>query len=389
MSASTRNAEETRVEPARKTRGRPPQGRRVSTRLSVWPALPPGLYARRPTPPPFPLRDPNCHLFALGRHALWHGVGTLGLRAGDEVLVPAYHHGSEVEALVQRGLECRFYAGSDALEPVESELDSLLTPRTRALLLIHYLGFPQRMLHWRRWCDGRGLLLIEDAAQAWLARDGETAVGRAGDIAVFCLYKTFGLPDGAALVSRTGAAHPPRRPVRDVLPIARRHAAWARARLALPVRWSDAGNPGAAVPEDDFALGEPTVGPGPGTRFLLGRLPAEAASRRRRSNYEALLTLLPGRTALPFDAVPAGASPFVFPLETERKHELLGHLRAAGIHAFDFWSSGHNAAAGERFAGVERRRERTVGLPVHQELRPRDVERIAAVAGEALEEAGV
>src|SRR5215216_1209594 len=172
------------------------------TRLNAWPPLPPSVYIRRPGRLPFPLQEQSCRLFALGRHALWHGVRALGLEPGDGILVPAYHHGSEVEALTRAGLTASFYGGSDALEPIESELDGLVEPRTRALLLIHYLGFPQDLARWRRWCDERGMFLIEDAAQAWLARDDDRPVGSVGDLAMFCLYKTYGLPDGAALVSR-------------------------------------------------------------------------------------------------------------------------------------------------------------------------------------------
>ena len=181
------------------------------TRLSVWPPLPPSVHLRRRRELPFPLREEGCRLFALGRHALWHGVRALGLEPRDEILVPAYHHGSEVEALTRAGLACRFYGGSDGLQPDESELEALIGPRTRALFLIHYLGFPQELARWRRWCDERDLLLIEDAAQAWLAHCDGVPVGSVGDLAIFCLYKTYGVPDGAALVSRRPPAQPSRR----------------------------------------------------------------------------------------------------------------------------------------------------------------------------------
>lgn len=356
---------------------------RGTTRLSVWPPLPPVVYARRPNILPFPLAEPSVRLLALARHALWYGLRAVGVGAGDEVLVPAYHHGSEVEVVAQVGAACRFYGGNDSVEPVEDELEPLVNPRTRALLLIHYLGFPQRSTHWRRWCDDHGLFLIEDAAQAWLAAHDGAPVGAAGDVAVFCLYKTFGVPDGAALVSRSPAAPAPRRRVRAVTPVVRRHAAWIRSRVALPVRREESGPAEEPVPAADFALGGVSTSPGPATMFLLRRMTADVAARRR-SNYEALLSRLPGLTAKPFDRVPEGASPFVFPLETSRKDAVLRDLRDAGIHAFDFWSFGHPLLDPADFPSVQRRRRRTIGLPVHQELRPRDIDRIAAVAGEAV-----
>ena len=145
-----------------------------STRLNVWPPLPLSIYAgRRRGARPFPLEDRRCRLYSLGRHALFQGVRAAGLSTGDEILVPAYHHGSEVEALVRAGLTCRFYAGTAGLAPDAEELDALVGPRTRALLLIHYLGLPQDAARWREWCRLRGLVFVEDAAQAWLARTAD------------------------------------------------------------------------------------------------------------------------------------------------------------------------------------------------------------------------
>ena len=121
-------------------------------RLTATPPLPPGVYRRPPiVPNPFPLSEEQCRLFARARHGLWHAVRVLGLQAGDEVLVPAYHHGSEIEALTQAGLLCRFYGSGSRLEPDEADLAELIGPRTRALYLIHYLGFPQDVRHWRAW----------------------------------------------------------------------------------------------------------------------------------------------------------------------------------------------------------------------------------------------
>jgi len=120
-------------------------------------------------------------LLARGRQCVWHGVRVLGLGEGDEVLVPAYHSGAEVTALVAAGIACRFYDGTELLEPDEAELAGLAGPRTRALYLTHFLGFPQDAARWRRWCGERGLLLLEDAAHAWLAEaDGGLVVPIAG-----------------------------------------------------------------------------------------------------------------------------------------------------------------------------------------------------------------
>src|SRR5215207_3147207 len=97
-----------------------PLGRQpTSTPLSsVWPPLTPAVYLRRRTGSlPFPLDAPGCRLVARARHGIWLGVRALGLGQGDEVLAPAWHHGSEIEALMRAGLRCRFYDATPSLAP--------------------------------------------------------------------------------------------------------------------------------------------------------------------------------------------------------------------------------------------------------------------------------
>ena len=317
-------------------------------------------------------------LFSRARHAILAGARALELRPGDEILVPAYHHGSEIEALVRAGLVPRFYEASETLEPDEVELDRLLGVRTRALYLIHYLGFPQDARRWRGFCDERGLLLLEDAAQAWLAsREGEP-VGSSGDLAVFCLYKTFGLPDGAALVVRGAPAAAPRSGIRGMRPVAARHALWLAQQSALMARVVERMERDVDYrPEDDFALGA-VSSPASSTRLLIPRLGAEAAARRR-AHYRLLLEELRRDVPPPFDRLPGGASPFVFPIRTERKRELIDRLVGQGIRPLDLWSAAHPALPADRFPAAQSRRATTVGLPVHQELRAADVERVAGV----------
>jgi CelD/BcsL family acetyltransferase involved in cellulose biosynthesis len=351
--------------------------------------LPPGVYLRRPAARlPFPLEERGCSLFARARHGLWQGVQALGLGGGDGVLVPAYHHGSEVEALVAAGLRPRFYEGTADLEPDADELQALLDGDTRALYLIHYLGFPQDTVRWRAWCDERGLLLIEDAAQAWLARVGGRPVGSDGDLAIFCLYKMFGVPDGGAvLVGRAGRPLTQAPPGPDdaaasgAFAALRRHAAWAlqhSAPLAAAHRRADRSNP--YDPTQDFGLGNPGEPPSLATQRLLRRIVDERTPSSRRANHEMLLEELAELAPRPFDRVPAGASPFAFPIEVDDRREVLGRLAARGVDGIAFWSVPHPTLPEAQFPAARRRRDRTIALPVHQELRPADVERVAAAA---------
>src|SRR3954467_8271894 len=102
--------------------------------VSAWPPLPPEVYARRPAEElPYPLAEPGLRLYATARDAL-------RALADMEVLAPAW--GADADALLAAGVTPRFYEVGPGLEPDPDELDRLTSERTRALLLVHQLGFP-------------------------------------------------------------------------------------------------------------------------------------------------------------------------------------------------------------------------------------------------------
>ena len=149
------------------------------------------------------------------------------------------------------------------------------------------------------------------------------------------------MPDGSALVSRVPVQENespvgPRRPL-GLTGVARRHAAWAMSRWgSLAALASRVKGDEEYVPEDDFALGNPTSKPSSATLFLLGRVADARAAQLRRENYAFLLEKFPDLVLRPFDRLPEGASPFFFPVETDRKGELLGWFARRGVDALDF-----------------------------------------------------
>ena len=349
----------------------------IPARIGVWPVLPPRAYLRRaPRPLPFPF-DRSPALYARARAGLLHVLRAL-VPPGGAVLLPAYHHGSEVEAVLAAGLEPRFYGGDARLEPLDEELDALLDDRVRALHLVHYLGFPQDGERWRRWCDARGLLLVEDAAQAWLAERDGRPVGSWGDAAVFCLYKTFGIPDGAAVLGiGAGDTCAPRLGLEALL---RRHASRELGRSHLveeAVRRRRAAT--GAAPEAEFAVGDADAPPSRLSLALLPRVFDPAAAAKRRRNYALLLDALGDAVAEPFAELPAGASPFAFPFATDDKEGVMAALDRARVTPLDFWSLPHPALPAGRFARERRLRATVVGLPVHQDVTERDLERVVRV----------
>ena len=312
-------------------------------------------------------------------------MASLGLGPEDEVLVPAYHCGSEIEALVGAGLRCRFYEASDTLEPDADEMAKLLGPRTRALLIIHYLGFPQQAGRWRRWCDERDLLLLEDCAHAWLGSLGGRPLGSFGDLAIFSFPKTFGLSDGGAGVipTRDGnaplAAPPARRAPRShAAALVKRHLSWSMTRSSLLDRLLARSE---REYREDLSTGDPAA-PSAATKLLLPHLPYREALNRRRAHYAALLEQAPDAVPAPFRQLPEGACPLVFPLAEHDHDDGVAFFERRGILARPFWPQRHAALPQSDFPGASSWQRRFIALPVHQELTADQLDRVCSALRE-------
>lgn len=129
---------------------------------------------------------------ALEMSALLAGIGP-----GDEVIAPSFTFVSSVNPFVLRGARIVF-ADSTAGHPnmdVDS-LESLVTPRTRAIIAVHYGGVacaPDRLADLTR---HHGLCLVEDAAQAIDARFRGRPLGSFGALAAFSFHETKNISSG-------------------------------------------------------------------------------------------------------------------------------------------------------------------------------------------------
>jgi perosamine synthetase len=348
-------------------------------RLSTWAPLSPAVYARRPSRSlPYPLEEPNHRLYSRARHGLWHGVRALGLGPPDTILVPAYHHGSEIEALIRAGIRCRYYEINESLQPDEQELSALLDPSVRALYLTHYFGIPQDAPRWRAWCDAHNLLMIEDAAMAFLSSWGGRPIGSFGELAIYCIYKTFGLPDGDSMIAAVPAAVPTSRGRLGAIGTAFRHGSWLAQRSTVVATIHARLKKVSDSPEAEFELGDPTVRPSAATVRLLRQVVAPEAATRRRQNYGYLLSQLSGHVQPLFGGMPRGASPtaFLIILTPPQQGRLRDRLGRSGIRPANFWQVPHPTLPREGFERSRLLREQVMGLPVHQEIPEAGLERI-------------
>jgi dTDP-4-amino-4,6-dideoxygalactose transaminase len=131
---------------------------------------------------------------ASGSDALRLILEGVGAGPGDEVVTPAFSFVASATAVLYAGARPVFVD----VEPATLCLDpdrvaAALTPRTRAIMVVHLYGHPAAMTGVRALADAHGLPVIEDAGQAFGARLGGRHVGGLGAAAAFSFYPTKNL----------------------------------------------------------------------------------------------------------------------------------------------------------------------------------------------------
>jgi dTDP-4-amino-4,6-dideoxygalactose transaminase len=148
------------------------------------------------------------------RHGIGLGSGTdalrlalvaLGVGPGDEVVTPAFSFVASASTIVMTGAQPVFVdidPATYALDP--DALESALTRRTRAIVVVHLYGHPGSIDRIAEIARRRGVPLVEDAAQAIGAAWDDRPIGGWGDVACLSFYPTKNLGacgDGGLLLT--------------------------------------------------------------------------------------------------------------------------------------------------------------------------------------------
>jgi dTDP-4-amino-4,6-dideoxygalactose transaminase len=142
---------------------------------------------------------------ANGTDALQLALAALGIGPGDEVIVPANTFIASVAAVIHAGATPRFADVSDEtllLTPLT--LKAAITPRTRAVVVVHLYGQMPDMDGLLGVANDEGLVVIEDAAQAHGAEWAGRRAGSLGTVGCFSFYPAKNLGafgDAGAIVT--------------------------------------------------------------------------------------------------------------------------------------------------------------------------------------------
>ena len=325
-----------------------------------------------------------------GTAALHLACLVLGIGPGDEVILPSLTFVATANAVLYTGAEVRF---ADIIGPQELNIspDSILkqiTPRTKALILMHYGGYPCRMPEILEIADRYNLALIEDAAHAPGARLEGRALGTWGDVGCFSFFsnKNLATGEGGMLVTQ-----------RDDLA---ERARLLRSHGMTSLTWDR--YKGHAYSYDVVDLGyNYRIDEMRSALGLVQLSKLDKNNKRRKDITQTYWGALHGsRLGLPFReyaAQPVNSGSYhIFPVllpEGVRRKDFMDSLRLAGIQTSIHYPPIHQFSYHRQFvSGValprtERVAEREVTLPLYSSMSDSQVDLVLRAVKVALEQA--
>lgn len=303
---------------------------------------------------------PDAVAVSSGTAALHLAAMALDLGPGDEVILPSLSFVAAAAVVALAGATPVFadIRGTDDLTVDPAGVERLVTARTRAVVAMHYGGYPADIAALRAVADRHRLWLVEDAAHAPVVRAGGRALGTYGDLGCFSFYVTKNLTtgEGGMVVARDPARL-------DRIRLTRSHyltsSGWDRAH---------SGAAGYDVPGIGLNYRPTELGSALG-RVQLTRLAADRARRRALvAVYREILDRVPG-LAIPFAGWTGDSAHHLLvvllPPGVSRERVRAG-LTGAGIQTSVHYPPTH------RFSYYRRRFPvAPAGLPVTEAVAPR------------------
>jgi dTDP-4-amino-4,6-dideoxygalactose transaminase len=149
-----------------------------------------------------------CRCLSSCTAALILSMQVLGIGPGDEVLVPSMTFIASANAVEHAGATPVLVDSEPETGLIDLDAaQAAITPRTRAIMPVHFAGRPLDMDRLNAFRDRHGLLVIEDAAHALGARWREKPIGAFGNVAAYSFYVTKNVTtiEGGAIATDDGA----------------------------------------------------------------------------------------------------------------------------------------------------------------------------------------
>jgi dTDP-4-amino-4,6-dideoxygalactose transaminase len=331
------------------------------------------------------------HRLFWARNGIFHALRAFQVPAGARVLVPAYLCASAVEPILAYGAAVEFYAIRPDLRVDLDDLAARIGHDTKAVLAVHYFGFPQPMTDLRQLCDARGLWLLEDCAHVLTGEIDGRPLGTVGDASVFSLRKFLPLYDGAEL--RVNFDRPGfriawcRTTPLFALKVAKNLVEMTSGPLGRALRgrlsvgaWRDrlcsggpTGDAHVLAMDTNSTSFDPAMVDMPMSAmccFIADHSDVPAIVAQRRRNYHRLQRGLAttGAVAFALGELPTAVCPWILPVFFPGIEQAHLRLRARGIPAVTWGGVRPLGVSAAEFPAADFLYDRLVFLPIHQGL---------------------
>ena len=152
-------------------------------------------------------KDVQCVFVSNCTASLYMAVLALGLKKDDEVIIPSLTFVADLNATIMAGAtpvlaDC---ASLDDWNVSAETIEKCITPKTKAVMVVHFAGYPCDMDPIIELCRKQRLFLIEDVAHAPGATYNGKVCGTMGDIGCFSFFsnKNLSMGEGGMLSTRT------------------------------------------------------------------------------------------------------------------------------------------------------------------------------------------
>lgn len=303
-----------------------------------------------------------------------------GIGPGDEIIMPSFTFVSTANAFVLRGGVPVFIdIREDTLSIDETLIEQAITPRTKAIVPVHYAGVSCAMDEIMDIAKRHGLFVVEDAAQALLSTYRDRYLGAIGHFGCLSFHETKNIisGEGGALL------------INDEKFIEQAEIFWEKGTNRKQFfrgevdkyTWVDIGS--SFLPSD-------LVG-----AFLYAQLEqAEkimAARNRIFEHYLQLLRPIEDKGSIRLPATQTGGNGHIFYIITrslEDRCRLIDYLKQNGTMAIFHYVPLHSSPAGIKYGrtsgdmrNTDDLSDRVLRLPIYYEMRDEDVEMVAEHVG--------
>lgn len=301
----------------------------------------------------------------------------LNIGPEDEVILPSFTFVSSANAFALRGARLVF-ADSEPDNPniCAAQVASLITPRTRAIVVVHYAGIACEMTPILELAAARGIAVVEDAAQAIDSYYRGRPLGTLGELGAFSFHETKNIISGeGGLLSVNRPEFAMRAEV--LREKGTNRAAFFRGDVDK-YGWVDVGS--SFLPSDIIAA------------YLYAQLEnLEAIQSRRKAiwaRYESHFAGVLPRLGMSLPVIPDWATNnahmfYLVARDLGQRSALIDALREQGIHAVFHYLSLHNSPYfkeqhdGRSLPNSDRFTDCLVRLPLYYEMSDADVDRVA------------